>query len=479
MKILLINPPLCNFRPSSAHAVPLGLLYLAAVIEKAGHEAKVLDADNLRLTWDELKQKLSEETPDIVGITATTLSMMALSETAKVAYQVLPKAKIIAGGFGPSLEPEKTLHENPEIDLICLGESEETIVDLLKSWQNNTPLSRVSGVIFRDGDKIVKTAPRQPPMDLDSIPFPAYHLLEPSFEKFKGIHLNYEGMRRPIIVMFASRGCPHRCIFCSLGSRLVRFRSPKNIVDEIEKYVKKFKVGSVQLYDDEFIGMSPAENQWVSEICDEIIKRGLNNIGYLVQGRCSKFIELATLKKMKQAGFCWIWWGVESGSQGILDSIKKDITAESVKRTFTLARQANLKSMMFIMVGFPEEREEDIKKTADLIAKVKPDSVRIHIATPLPGSEMWQILKQENMIDDYNFLNYDMRSHAVHHTKYFSGQEIIKNYEMLKFRFEQGHKKFVKIILNSFMSLHGLKSLPRRTKKALNYGMRWLKWATH
>lgn len=476
MKFLFINPPMCNFRESSSHAMPLGLMYLAAVLEKAGHQAKVLDTDRLKLSWDQLEERFKTENPDVLGISGTSLSMPALHESVRVAKKSIPDAKIIVGGFGPTLEPEKTLRENEFIDLLCIREAEETIIELIDVWQNRKDLKDVKGVFYRDRGEIVKTEDRPPILDLDKIPFPAYHLIEPSFEKYVGIHKDYEGMNRPIIMMFASRGCPHRCIFCSLGQKAVRWHSPKRVVDEIELYVKKYKAESIQLYDDEFIGMSVRQNQWLVEICDEIKKRGLDNIGYLAQGRCSQFVELEILKKMKETGFCWIWWGVESGSQKVLDGIKKDIKVENVIRTFALARQAGIKSLMFIMTGFPEEREEDVKKTAELIARVKPDEIRIHIATPLPGSEMWRILKEGEMIEDYDFLHYTMRGRAVHHTKYFTSDEIIRNYEMLKFRFEEGHRHFFGVIAKSFITKEGLKKLPSRIKKAFSYGFRWLKW---
>ncbi len=466
---------MCNFRESSSHAVPLGLMYLAAVVEKSGHQAKVLDVDNLKMSWTELEDRLKKENPDVLGIGGTTLSMPALHESARIAKKSIPNVKIIVGGFGPTIESEKVLKDNSSIDLVCRGESEETIVDLFHVWQNKKTLGEVDGIVYRLGVEIVRTKDRSPILDLDKIPFPAYHLLEPSTDKYTGIYGDYEGMCRPTFVMFASRGCPHRCTFCSLGRKIVRWHNPKRVVDEIELYVKRYGAKSIQLYDDEFIGMSVWQNKWVADICDEIIKRGLNNVSYLVQGRCSQFVELEVLQKMYKAGFRWIWWGVESGSQKVLDSIKKDIKVENIIRTFSLAKQAGIKNLMFVMVGFPEETEEDIKKTASLIAKVNPDKIRIHIVTPLPGSEMWQVLDEGKMIDDYDILHYTMRIQAVHHTKYFTGDEIVKNYEMLKFRFEDGYWYFIAVIFRSFFSLEGLKSFPRRMKKIFIYSYRWLK----
>ncbi|MFA5022536.1 MAG: radical SAM protein [Patescibacteria group bacterium] len=476
MKVLLVNPPLCNFRKSSAHSMPMGLLYLAAVLERDGYEAKVIDADALKLTWEKLRERLKAENPNLVGITSTSLSWPAMTETARICKEVLPNSKIIVGGFGATLEPERALNDCAEIDFVCLGEGEKTIIDLVKALESNLPIREVKGLVIRDGNGLLRTEKQETIMDLDTIPPPAYHLLEPGFESYSGVHGDYQGIEPPSIVMFASRGCPHRCIFCSLGSKVVRSRSPKKVVDEIEFYKNKFKVKSVLIYDDEFIGMSTMQNKWILDICDEIIKRGHDDLGYLVEGRCSQFVDLAVLKRMKEAGIKWVWWGVESGSQKVLDSIKKDITIANIKRTFALTRQAGLKSLMFIMTGFPEETEEDVKKTADLLAEVKPDKCRIHIVTPMPGSELFRILNEQKLIDEYDFLEYNMRGRAVHHTKYFSQEEIKKNYEMLKFRFEEGHKKFIKVFFTSFLSVKGLKKIPRRIKKVFVYGLKWLKW---
>jgi len=456
--------------------MPMGLLYLAAVLEENNYQVKVIDADALRLSWDDLKNRLKEENSDLVGITSTSLSWPAMTETAKVCKEVFPNSKVVVGGFGVTLEPERALNDSQEIDFVCLGEGEKTIIDLVKALESDLPIREVRGLVLRTSEGIIRTEKQEVIMDLDTIPAPAYHLLEPGFEKYPGVHGDYKGIKPPSIVMFASRGCPHRCIFCSLGSKVVRFRSPQKIVDEIEFYKNKFGVKSILIYDDEFIGMSLQQNKWILEICDEIIRRGHDDLGYLVEGRCSQFVDLNVLQKMKRAGIKWVWWGVESGSQKVLDSIKKDITVENVKRTFSLTKQAGLKSLMFIMVGFPEEQEEDIKKTADLLADVKPDKCRIHIVTPMPGSELFRILDEEKLIDEYDFLKYDMRAKAVHHTKYFSREGIRKNYEMLKFRFEEGHRKFIKIILKSFFTIEGLKKLPLRIKKVFNYGLRWFKW---
>ena len=475
MKTLFLNPFLDRGEKAKANSPLLGVLYLAAVMEKNGYSVKVVDSVALGFDWNDLREKLIQENPDIVGITATTLSMPALIKTANFVKQYLPKVKIIVGGFGPTIEPEKTIMENPAIDIAVLGDGEKTIAELMEYFSGKRSLKDVKGIAYKENNQFIKSADQEIIMDLDSIPWPAYHLLEPDFHSYHGVHSSYSGISKPNVVMLASRGCPHRCIFCCLGSKKVRFRDPKKIVDEIEFYYKTFKIKSVQLYDDEFVGMTSLQNKWILEICEEIKKRGLDKLGFLVQGRCSKFIDFEVLKKMREAGFKWVWWGVESGSQKVLDLIQKDLSISDVKRTFKLAKQAGIRSLMFIMVGFPGETREDVMLSAKIIKEIKPDRIRIHVVTPLPGSKLWQMLAAKNQIEIANYCKYDTRLNVVHRTDELSSSEIKELYEMLLFRFENGYWYFIKIILRSLFTEDGWKKLPQRMKKASNHFFQWLK----
>lgn len=478
MKILLINPPLHNFlNECHSETTPLGLMYLAAVLEKNNYSVKILDAERLLLSWDDLKEKVILEKPDLIGIGGTSLSLPALCKTAEICSLILPNIKIIAGGMGVTFEPERVLKENPAIDLVVMYEAEKTILEIMQHFQGNKKLSDIKGIAFRKNREIIINEKQEYISELDSIPFPAYHLLEPSFSHYSGMHRGAQiyGLEMPNAVIMASRGCPHRCIFCSNGKIKNRRRDPIKIVDEIEFCYKKIGAKSIQFYDDEFIGTSPAQNKWIEEICNEIISRKLNHFGYLVQGRCSKFIDLATLKKMKQAGFNWICWGVESGSQKVLDLMKKDITITDIENAFKLAKQAEIKSLMFIIIGIPGETREDVLETGKLIERVKPDKVRFHIITPFPGSEIWETLKAKNQIEDYNFLHYNTRFNAVHHTDEMTKKEIEEIYNMMILRYESNKKNLIKVFFKSFLSLKEFKKLPFRIKKIFKHIPQWIK----
>ena len=477
MKVIFINPPVCNFTGQvNATSPVLGVMYLATVLDCAGYAAKVIDAEALGWSWDKLAQRMKEENPDVIGLTATTLGMPILYKTAEVCRQALPRAKIIAGGFGPTLEPEKTLNECSAIDILGLDEGEITIVELIKRLELGGDWSPVKGIAFRGASgEIIKTEPQPLIENLDSIPFPNYKLLEPEFSYYHGVHGTHKEIELPNAVMMGSRGCPHRCIFCCNAGKRPRFRSAKNIVDEIEFYKKELKVKSVQIYDNEFVGMNAAQNQWIREICREIIDRKLDDLGYICQGRCSKFVDLATLQEMRRAGFRWIWWGVESGSQKVLDRIKKDLKLADIYKSFALAKEAGIYSLMFIMVGFPDETKDDIKKTSRLIKAIKPEEIRIHIATPLPGSELWQELYQNGQIDEFDFMKYDTRLTVVHHTNTMTSAEIKKYYQILLFRFENGYWYFIKFFIKSLSTIDGWKKLGKRLKMAGRYFNNWLK----
>lgn len=476
MKILLINPSVyADIGKPKTNSPLLSLLYLAGYLEQNGYsDTKIFDMDAMRLTWSEVRELFLKEKPDIVGISGTTFATPALIKTAQIVRQALPKCLIIAGGYGPSNEPEKTLKMAP-IDFVVIGEGETTLLELVKDWEANHCKSPdyIKGIAFiNQVGEFIMTEKRGYIKDLDSLPMPAFHLLTPEFAKFPGHPIDgIYGIQKPIMTMIASRGCPHRCAYCSLGSKMYRYRNPQKIVDEMEFYKNTFGVKSIALYDDEFIGMSPQQNEWIKEICNELIKRNLG-LKLVTEGRCSKYMELETLKKMKEAGFVWVWWGVESGSQRILDDyIHKDIKIEDVYRTFALSKEAGLKTLMFLIVGFPGETPADIKMTCDLIKKVGPDDVQVKIATPYPGSELMRYLRANDLLDnkleqlsDY----YKLETHhsGNHHTKELTAEEIERYHRLMNLKYVHNSRYIIKFIFKSLTTLDGWKKLSKRAKIA-------------
>jgi radical SAM superfamily enzyme YgiQ (UPF0313 family) len=465
MKIILINPPVFNdIGRVLAGTPPLGLLYIASFLEKNGYsDVRVIDADAAQLSWDSLKDLLTKENPDIIGVSGSSFVLPAIIKMAKIVKEVLPDCLVVAGGFGPSKEPEKVLRaENQAINFVVIGEGELTFLELVKNIEKkDDAFGGVNGLAYlqKDGELII-TNSREYIKDLDSLPWPAYHLLFPDFSSYCGPNIEGRELSPPTAVLIGSRGCPHRCTFCSLGSKMYRQRNPKDIVSEIDFYEQRFQVKSIQFYDDEFIGLSSMQNEWIEKICSEIIKRGLQKkLSFLVQGRLSQFVDLKTLKKMREANFVWIWWGAESGSQKILDSIKKDIKIENIIKNVNLAKQAGIKSLLYIMVGFPGETVRDIGLTVSLIKKAKADGVRIHILSPFPGSELRKYFEEHSLLESEDYYKFDARHNVIHHTKEMSAAEIKEHFRFLVFRFENGYWYSSKAGLKLLGSFGGWKKI--------------------
>src|SRR3989344_4831059 len=222
MRILLINPPIFNdLGRCKSESPPLSLLYLAGYLEKNGYpDVKVVDADIEKMTWQDTEKLFAEEKADIVGIGGTSIVLPAIIKTAKIARPVLPKSLIVAGGFGPTNEPEKVLKVSEgAIDFVVIGEGENTLLELVRWYdQKIGNLKGIAGLAFLQDGKLVLTEKRGYIMDLDSIPWPAFHLLTSDFSKYPGqpIAKSHYEIKKPIITILASRGCPHRCVFCSL-----------------------------------------------------------------------------------------------------------------------------------------------------------------------------------------------------------------------------------------------------------------------
>ncbi len=224
MKILLISPPIWNISGGLlSTSPPLGLMYLGAVLDLKGHKVKIIDADaeSLKLTWSQLSDKIKKEQPDIVGLASTSLGLPALFKSADIVKEAGPDILVVAGGYGPTLEAEKILKEHKSIDVVMMGEGEETIIELVDIVQKKESLDRIKGIAYRQKERVIINEPRPEIGDLDSIPFPAYHLLEPHYLTYEGVHGKI--LKLPNAVMMASRGCPHRCIFCSIKMARPRF----------------------------------------------------------------------------------------------------------------------------------------------------------------------------------------------------------------------------------------------------------------
>lgn len=370
---------------------PLGMAYIAAVLEK-NNQVKILDTNIYDMNIDNIINYLSKNKFDMIGISVQTPMYKNFQELIKKIRPVIGKTILVAGGPHPTIFPEDIIKENPEIDYAVYGEGEVVFPDLVKTLKLKKDVSKVKGIAYRKNGRVLKTKKPDFIKNLDNIPMPARHLLP--MEKYIPAPSSYRKL--PVFHMITSRGCPFRCVYCSSSQMLGRtFRqhSVGRVIKEIEFLIKKYKVKEIFFWDDLFT----YNRKWVMDFCKEMIKRKLNKkIEWSCQSRVD--IDFNMLKKMREAG-CWqIHFGVESGSQRLLDIIKKGITLEQARATIKWARKANIITRAYFMLGLPTETRKESLQTIEFAKEIDPDYAKFSILTPYPGTELYNTFKKEGEI---------------------------------------------------------------------------------
>ncbi len=369
----------------------LGLPYLAAVLERAGFKAKIFDlcppspdTDDSAVLDQRLADVIAAEQPSIVGMTIHTPAFVERVRLAKFLRERLPQTLLIAGGHHPSVEPEHLLR-NSAFDVCAIGEGEETLLEIAQNvgaGLRASPsewLPSVRGVVYKRNGEIVHNPPRPPVSDLDSLPFPAHHLL--GLENYAP-HPNL-GIKSQGILTY--RGCPMRCVFClnPQGQR-VRRRNPSLVVDEMARVVNECGVRGFNFYDNLF-GLN---RKHALAVCEEIVRRKLDVVwdswtaGDLVDA------ELAT--KMKAAGCVRAGFGVESGDDEVLMNSQRGFNTMQHQAGICALKSAGIKVAAFFMIGLPSESEESIGRTVEFAKRCEADEVCLSIHRPYPGTAVWQ-----------------------------------------------------------------------------------------
>ncbi len=395
MKITLVNPPY----PQSVHShppfIPLGIAYLGAVAEKEGYHVTVIDCQAERLTYEAFKERIAQTPSDIIGVTATTLLYKSAMKIITIAKQEQPQAVTVLGGSHGTFWDENALNEYPSLDIVVRREGEQTFIELLDKLQTQSSLGSVLGITYRKQGKIVRNPDRPFLHDLDSLPFPAHHLLP--LEKLK-----HNG--KILFPLVTSRGCVYWCDFCStvrMFGRGYRMRSPKNVVDEMQLVHDKYGVDQVTFYDDAFT----VDRDRVMKICQELHDRKLRMTWDC--GTRVDMVDRELLKTMHGAGCFAVWLGVESGSETILGAMNKKIKLEQTRQAYKTAHQVGLMTIANTVLGFPGETEQTAKETIRLIKELNPDDVGFYIATPYPGTPMYEEVKKNGWLRVTDFDKYD------------------------------------------------------------------------
>ena len=414
--VVLVNPPYRTKPHQHPPFPPLGLGYLAAVLEKNHYEVEVIDCQASRISYKQFKHELSKLQPTIVGVTSTTRLYKSALEIVKISKEVHPNCLTIIGGPHVTFWDENALKECPQLDVVVRKEGEHTLLELVQRVAEGNNYCDVIGATVRKGKDFVRNPDRPYIEDLDELPFPARHLWD------------LESIRKAedIFYLTTSRGCVYWCEFCAavrMFGRKYRMRSVKNVVDELEYLYKKYGATVFTFCDDAFT----VDQARTEDMCNEIIKRGLK-----IKWNCGTRVDMITkelLLKMKNAGCVSVWFGVESGTQKVLDEMKKGISPEQTVRTIKWVMELGLKPVPNVLLGFPGETKVTAWKTIKFAEKVSPYNISFYnIATPYPGTPMYDHIITEGWLKITDFDLYDATT-PIFETPELSMNELADLYE--------------------------------------------------
>lgn len=414
MKIVLLNPPA---PANQGRDIPLGIAYIAAVLERGRKDVGVLDAMILGMNEEDAARKIIELSADIVGITTPTTTDNTVFSITKKLKEGNPGVFIVLGGISPTVRPDYCL-ENSAADAVVKGEGEVVFLKLVERIENKTDWRDIDGISYRHDGKIIHNKRAEFIQDLDSLPFPARHL-------FPAHKYERREFSDPMGRLITGRGCISSCIFCTAptmhGNR-IRSRSAGNIVDEIECLMKNYGVKKLVFEDDTFT----ANPRLVQDICAGIIARGLK-ARFWCQTRVPNVTE-DLLALMKKAGFVQISFGVESGDEGVLKNIKKGITIPMVERAVAAARRAGMPYSLNFMIGNFGDTRETVIKSIELAKRLDPFQALFNIATPFPGTEFRRICERDGLLLETDTNKYHIQTRPASRTKELSAEEIKELY---------------------------------------------------
>ncbi len=406
MKVLLVNPPLLpidrygkDLAELGPVTEPMGLAYIAAVLEQRGDKVEVLDTIALNYRKEDIINYLKGKRFDVVGVTMLTPMYLTGIEVVKLIKSLNKDTIIIVGGPHPTLMPKEILKENPEIDFVVVGEGEETIVELLNAVESRTSLSKIKGIAYRESGEVRLNEARPFIQDLDSIPLPARHLLP--MHLYTPTAHSYQ--RLPNYSIITVRGCPFSCIYCSqFFGKKPRYPSTDRIIQEMKLLIDEYGAKEIKMEGDTFT----ANKNYVKKLCQEIIKEGLHK---KIKWHCSTHVNTVNkelLELMAEAG-CWqISYGVETGSQRLMDSIRKQTTKERIREAFKMTKEAGIMIRAFFMLGHPTETREESLQTIAFAKELDPYWAQFTITTPYPMTELHELAKKDGTLKSFRWEDY-------------------------------------------------------------------------
>ena len=377
---------------------PIGLMYVAASLEKAGFKVQMLDNYLMKKPINEVKDLITKINPQIVGITCGSATYPRCIETAKAIKQVNPDCTIVVGGWHASYKPDSLL-ANSEIDYVVMGEGETAVTELASAivTGNQTQAVAIAGVGCKRSGENIKNQPKFIE-NMDELPYPARHLLPLELYDRTIEYID----AKPADVMSISRGCVFNCGFCEtrkLWGNICRSFSPKRVIGEIQDLQNRYGTKGIYFINDNFT----LRKKETAELCNLMIENKLD-----LEWVCDTRVDLVNdelLALMNKAGCKTIWFGVESGSTRILKRIGRNTTPEQVETAFKLCRKNNIKTACSFMLGLPDETLKDMETSLKFAKKLSPDWCQFNTFIAYPDSKLYnELLEKGNYIKLDEFL---------------------------------------------------------------------------
>lgn len=425
MKLLLIFPAWCSVFGSfkkvakkSSSFPPLSLCYIASIAENQGWQVKILDAELQELGHSDIINIVSEYSPDLVGMTATTPffgQVSKLAESIKSCHDI----PIIVGGVHVSLLKQEAFLD--VFDYLFIGECEEQLPEFLRSFSAGKRGEGIPGIMRREHGKIIFSGNAPPIVNLDSVPRPARHLLD-----YKDYYVGTLKGKKNYTSIMMSRGCPFNCVFCAndLYGKKVRRRSIENVANEIEHIINELGIRHLYFLDDTLT----LNQQYLFDLCDEIEKR---NLIFTFEGSTrANLWNKELVQRLKQCGLIRISFGLETVDPQVRNIIKKEVPLDSYIESNKLNKKYGIETINSVMLGLPGETRESIKKTVNFLCHARDiEHTTYGIAIPYPGTELYRMAEKGEYglkLLTKDFSKYQRYDSAVMQVNDIKPEEIIR-----------------------------------------------------
>jgi len=397
---------------------PFFLAYATSLLKKAGKDATLIDAIAEGINEDECIKQIAEHAPSLVVIETSTPSFSNDVEIALHIKNRLPDCRLALCGPHASVFAEQILKESQCIDYILIGEYEYTLLELATRPENYSDLGLLKGLVYRENGKVKINQPRSTSMNLDDLPWPEREDV-PIYNYNDG----FAGLPQPNVQMWTSRGCPFRCSFCLWPQAFYRehkyrMRTPRDVVDEMQYLIDKYDFKAIYFDDDVF----NINSEHVLNICSEIRKRDIK-IPWATMARADLMDE-AMLEALSISGLFAIKYGLESVNEGVLRLCNKDMDLDKTYRMIWHTKQLGIKVHLTFCVGLPGETEASLKETQEFIRKLEPDSVQFSFATPFPGTQYFDYVKERGLLLSEDWSDFDGNEKCIVQTGDLTREDI-------------------------------------------------------